>query len=74
VDQTGMTPGLTDWLPDRFGTGHQQSQQLLTDTLGFLLLGAGSRRLAKQHGQALEVGRPSSGEAKPKAVRQESIV
>jgi hypothetical protein len=50
---------------------YQQSQQLLTDTLGFSPCSAREvERLAKQHGQALEGWQAVERRKKPKAVRQ----
>ena len=51
-----MTPGLTRVVcRTALELAYQQSQQLLTDTLGFSPCSAREiERLAKQHGQALE--------------------
>jgi hypothetical protein len=70
VDQTGMTPGLRRVVcRTALELAYQQSQQLLTDTLGFSPCWAREvERLAKQHGQALEVWPAREPRAKRKSV------
>jgi len=69
VDQTGITPGLTRVVcRTALELAYQQSQQLLTDTLGFSpCSGREVERLAKRHGQALEGWQAVEMRAKPKA-------
>ena len=56
VEQSGMTPGLARVVcRTALELAYQQSQQLLTDTLGFSPCSAREvERIAKQHGQGLE--------------------
>lgn len=70
VDRTGITPGLTRVIcRTALELAYQQSQQLLTDTLGFSPCSAREvERLAKQHGQALEGWQAVEPREKPKAV------
>jgi hypothetical protein len=70
VDQTGITPGLTRVIcRTALELAYQQSQQLLTDTLGFSPCSAREvERLAKQHGQALEGWPAVEQTKKPKLV------
>jgi hypothetical protein len=65
VEQSGLTPGLARVVcRTALELAYQQSQQLLTDTLGFAPCSAREvERVAKQHGTVLE---EEQSEGKPK--------
>ena len=76
VDQTGITPGLSRLIcRTSLELAYDQSQQLLTDTLGFVPCSAREiERVADRHGQHLErlqsqgqILQVSSGKSLPKA-------
>lgn len=72
LDAGGLTPGLARVVcRSALELAYQQSQQLLTDTLGFSPCSAREvERIAKQHGQVLETGARRENTARAKADRK----